>query len=52
MTGDGAGTAYFKNKLQMMGLNDVEIKLVCDAIDETCHHCWEAPNNCQCWNDD
>ena len=33
-------------------LTDDEIEMVINAIDNTCHHCWDDGPRCQCWNDD
>lgn len=33
-------------------LTDEQVKQVLQAIDETCHHCWDDEAGCQCWNDE
>ena len=33
-------------------LTDNQIVAVLGVIDETCPHCWNADEDCQCWNDD
>jgi hypothetical protein len=43
--------AFFTNKLRASGLTEEQIVQVCEALDDTCHHCWNADASCQCWND-
>lgn len=39
-------------RLRALGLDDEEILSVQATIDNTCNHCWDAGNGCQCWNDE
>jgi hypothetical protein len=33
-------------------LPDAGVVRVLEALADTCHHCYDAPAGCQCWNDD
>lgn len=43
---------YLVERLRFYGFTREMILLVCQAIDNTCHSCWEAEVGCQCWNDE
>ena len=42
----------FVEKLRLAGLTNCEITTVIDAMETTCHHCWDSDKSCQCENDD
>ena len=42
----------FVKKLRSGGLKDEQIVIVIDALDKTCHHCFDGDMGCQCWNDE
>jgi len=44
---------YFKKRLLfVMQLSNIEIDLIWEIIQDTCNHCWENNNKCQCINDE
>jgi hypothetical protein len=43
---------HLVSRLRADGLVDWQIACVIHAIENTCHHCWDAPRGCQCWNDE
>lgn len=42
----------FTKRLKALGLTITQIEGINKAIKETCNHCWDANNLCQCWNND
>lgn len=42
----------FVERLRGIGLADDQLALVLDAVETTCHHCWDADTSCPCWNDE
>lgn len=42
----------FIQKLRIGGLSDSMIVSVINALETTCHHCWDSEKGCQCWNDE
>lgn len=43
---------HLEIKLLAAGFNLEQIEKITDIISETCKHCWDGSENCQCWNDD
>lgn len=39
-------------QLREMELDNHIVAQVLVIIDEICHHCWDRPAGCQCWNDE
>ena len=44
--------SMFSDKLRRSGLSTKQVLAVLMAIDSTCNECWDAPTECQCWNDE
>lgn len=41
----------FNTFQQLLTLNDEQAALAVSITVGTCHHCYEKPKDCQCWND-
>jgi hypothetical protein len=39
-------------KRMMPAISDEYVARVVSIVLDTCHHCYEAPGNCKCWNDE
>ena len=44
--------SFLESKLRAIGLTSEQIAGVFDAIDGTCHDCWDSYRGCQCSNDE
>lgn len=43
---------YLQKLLIEANFSNEEIEKIEQIIESVCHHCWDAPNGCQCWNDE
>lgn len=39
-------------KLQYVGFRELEIVAILGILYDTCKHCWDGEDSCQCWNDE
>ena len=48
------GPVLFVRKLRSSDppMTDNQIAVVLEALETTCHSCWNADTGCQCWNDE
>lgn len=42
----------FVTQLVKKGLTYSEILIVLKVLDNTCNHCFDADESCECWNDE
>lgn len=45
-------TSLFTAKLYQQGFTDNQIASILLVMTGVCHHCWDGPCGCQCWNDE
>ena len=48
----GTDENLFIRNLKDKGLDDIDIFNVIEVLSNICKHCYDAPHNCQCWNDE
>jgi hypothetical protein len=42
----------FVQQLKALDLPIRTVAAILDITESICKHCYDAPNNCQCWNDE